>query len=215
MALHHAQLAEAEKDLATGVNIASERLGAVTDVQRRILASADEREVELTDGARTPLLAALACVPLIALALYLANGSPRLPGVAGGSVVAEPTPSPEAEDNLLSGLRARALSSPTNSAAARSAYIALGRAEAGHGDMAAAAAAWTTALSISFDPTLAAATAEALFEGSGRVDAGARELFQKALASAPADAPWRSMVVKRLAEAATGDGGQRALTPAQ
>ena len=81
--------------------------------------------------------------------------------------------------------------------------------------MAAAAAAWTTSLSISFDPTLAAATAEALSEGSGRVDTRARELFQQALASAPADAPWRSMVVKRLAEAPTGDGGQRDLTPAQ
>src|SRR5690348_14758174 len=79
LALHHAQLAEAEKDLATGASVASERLGAVTDVQRRILASVDEREVELTDGARTPLLAALACVPLIALALYLASGSPGLP----------------------------------------------------------------------------------------------------------------------------------------
>ena len=65
LALHQAQLAEAERELAT-VRRASERLGAVTDVQRRILASADEREVELTDGARAPLLAALACVPLIA-----------------------------------------------------------------------------------------------------------------------------------------------------
>jgi cytochrome c-type biogenesis protein CcmH len=215
LALHQAQLAEAERDLATSVNVASEQLGVVTDVQRRILASADEREVELTDGARAPLLAALAFVPLIALALYLASGSPRLPSVAGESVVAEPTLSVEAEDKVLSSLRARAMSSPTNSPAARSAYIALGKVEAGHGDMAAAAAAWTVALSISFDATLAAATAEASSESSGRVDTAARELFQKALASAPADAPWRSMVVKRLAEAATGDGGQRGLSPAQ
>jgi len=215
LALHRAQLLEAERDLAAADGGERDSAGAVVDVQRRMLASADEREAELGDGAKAPLLVGLAAVPLLALALYLANGSPYLPSVAGGAAVAEPTLSPGAERDLLAALRARAVSLPPDSAGARSAYIALGRAEADHGDMSAAAAAWGTALEISFDPTLAAATAEALSEASGRVDARARALFEKALAAAPADAPWRSMVARRLSETGTGDGAQGGPSPAR
>lgn len=201
LTFHRNQLFEVEQNLGTGEIRETERASVVADAQRRLLASAEEAEVRLKDGRRAPLLLALAAVPAIALALYLTNGSPDLPSVPAGAVVAEPTLPPAAEGKRLSELRARARSLPRDSAGARSAYITLGRAEAKRGDMSAAAAAWTTALEIGFDPTLAAATAEALSEGAGHVDARAKALFEKALASAPSDAPWRSMVVKRLAEA--------------
>jgi cytochrome c-type biogenesis protein CcmH len=189
---------------AAGDITETERDGAVIDVPRRFLTSADEREAELRKGTNTSLRVALAGVPAIALTLYLTNGSPNLPSVTGGSLIAEPALPPEAESKLLANLRARATSLPANSAEARSTYIALGRAEADRGDMSAAAAAWNVALTINFDSTLAAATAEALSESVGHVDACAAALFQRALASAPADAPWRPMVIKRLAEAKSG-----------
>jgi cytochrome c-type biogenesis protein CcmH len=208
-------LLEAEQDLAATGGSGDDRAGAAADVQRRMLASVDEREADLRHGTKAPLLATLATVPLVALALYVTNGSPNLPSVAGGSAVAEPVLSPGAEHTLLAAMHARAVSLPPNSAGARSAYIALGRAQAEHGDMSAAAVAWGTALDISFDPTLAAATAEALSEGSGHVGARARELFRKALASAQPDAPWRPMVEKRLSEGAMGDGAENGPVPAR
>lgn len=210
--LNRAQLLEVERDLGPAHLTEADRTGVLADAQRRVLRSADEKEAALNDGTRTPLFIALAVVPAIALALYLTNGSPNLPSVLGGSLVAEPTLPPAAEDKLLAGLRARAVSLPKGSAEARSAYIALGRAEANHGDMSAAAAAWNTALASGFDPTLAAATAEALSEAEGHVDARAKVLFQQALTNAPPDAPWRSMVVRRLAETTAGDDAENSLS---
>jgi cytochrome c-type biogenesis protein CcmH len=210
LALHREQLAELEGSLGADGTGEGEHASAVIDVQRQLLASAGEREEELRRGTKMPLLVALGAVPAIALALYLTNGSPNLPSVPGGSLVAEGAPSPEAVTRMLAKLRDRATSLPANSAEARSAYIALGKAEADQGDMPAAADAWNAALAIHFDPTLAAATAEALSESAGHVDARAAALFQRALASAPANAPWRPMVMRRLAEAkAETDAGSR------
>lgn len=189
---------------AAGDITETERDGAVIDVQRRLLTSADERGAELRKGTKTSLRLALAGVPAIALALYLTNCLPNLPSVTGGSLIAEPALPPKAESKLSGNLRAQATSLPANRAEARSTYIALGRAEADRGDMSAAAAAWNVALTINFDSTLAAATAEALSESVYHVDTRAAALFQRALASAPAGAPWRPMVIKRLAEAKSG-----------
>lgn len=204
LTFHREQLFEVERNLGTAEVNAANRESVVADAQRRLLASAGEAEVTLKEGRRAPLLVALTVVPAIALGLYATNGSPGLPSVTGGAVLAEPTLPPAAEAKQLSELRLRARSLAKDSAEARAAYIALGRAEAERGRMRAAAAAWNTALEISFDPALAAATAEALSEDAGRVDARAQTLFERALANAPSDAPWRSMVVKRLAGAESG-----------
>jgi cytochrome c-type biogenesis protein CcmH len=213
--LHRAQLVEIERDLGTGRIGEAERAGIVADAQRRLLKSEDEHEVVLKDGTRAPLLIALVAVPAIALALYLMNGSPNLPSVTGGSLVAEPALPQASEEKLLAELQARAASLPKDSAEARSAYIALGRAQADHGDMPAAAVAWSAALAIGFDPTLAAATAEAQSEAVGHVDVRAEALFRQALAHAPPDAPWRSMVSRRLAETSPQGGTQNSLAGAQ
>ena len=61
-----------------------------------------------------------------------------------------------------------------------------------------AAKAWQRALANRFDPTLAAETAEAMTEANGHVTPAAAALFRRALAAAPADAPWRGMVERRL-----------------
>ena len=77
----------------------------------------------------------------------------------------------------------------------------LGNAEVSRGRLSAAADAWRTALATRFDPTLAAEAAEAISETEGRVTDEAAGLFRRALAEAPADAPWRPMAQKRLSEA--------------
>ena len=83
-------------------------------------------------------------------------------------------------------------------ARAREGYILLGGAEARLGNMPEAADAWQKALAAKFDPTLAAETAEAMTEATGHVTPAAEALFRRALAAAPADAPWRAMVERRL-----------------
>jgi cytochrome c-type biogenesis protein CcmH len=201
--LHRGQMVEMGWNLEARVITDTEREAAVIDLQRRLLTSEDEHEVELRKGTKTSLHIAPAGVPAIALVLYLTNGSPNLPSVTG-SLIAEPALPPEAGGRLLANLHAQATLLSADSAEARSTYSTLGRVEADRGDMSAAAAAWNVALNINFGSTLAAATAEALSESVGRVDARAVALYKRTLASAPTDAPWQSMVIQRLAEAKTG-----------
>jgi cytochrome c-type biogenesis protein CcmH len=84
-------------------------------------------------------------------------------------------------------------------ATTRQGYVLLGNAEASRGNMPEAAAAWGTALAAHFDPTLAVETAEAMTEAAGHVTDESAALFRRALAEAPADAPWRPMAEKRIA----------------
>ncbi len=76
----------------------------------------------------------------------------------------------------------------------------LGNAEASRGRFQEAADAWRIALTVRFDPTIAAEAAEAITEVNGRVTEEAAVLFRRALAAAPADAPWRPMAERRLSE---------------
>jgi cytochrome c-type biogenesis protein CcmH len=78
--------------------------------------------------------------------------------------------------------------------------VLLGNAEASRGRLQDAADAWRTALAIRFDATVAAQAAEAITEVQGRVTDEAAALFRRALAESPADAAWRPMAEKRLAE---------------
>jgi|SRR5215472_4899531 len=79
IALHRAQLAELDRDLAEGQIAAAEHAAAVVEVQRRLLATAEQREVAIASTARGPLVFALAVVPAVAFGLYLRVGSPGLP----------------------------------------------------------------------------------------------------------------------------------------
>src|SRR5690349_5329016 len=79
IALHRAQLAELERDLAEGRIAPAEHASAVLEVQRRLLAAAQREETPDWRGSRQPLLVALLLVPLIAFGLYVTGGSPFLP----------------------------------------------------------------------------------------------------------------------------------------
>ena len=204
LALHREQLAELDRDLMDGRIGIQAHAAAVLEVQRRMLTSAGESEAAPVTRMKIPLLAILAVLPLIALTLYLTDGSPSLPSIPRNAVVAEPMVGPSARDAVLARLRSRVIVLDPASTEAQSDYITIGRIEADRGNMPAAAAAWNAALRIRFDPTLAAMTAEAFTEADGHVSGQAAALFRQALASAPADAPWRPVAEKRLRENVRG-----------
>jgi cytochrome c-type biogenesis protein CcmH len=199
--LHRAQLAELERDLAEGRILPAEHANAVLEVQRRLLAAAGGIENAPRSGTASPVLIALLVLPVGALALYLAGGSPGLPAEPLADRIAAAKVRDERDAALIAELRHRLSEIDPHSEQARQGYALLGNAEASRGRLKAAADAWQTALAVRFDPTLAAEAGEAISEVNGHVTDDAAALFRRALAEAPADAPWRPMAEKRLTEA--------------
>lgn len=200
LALHRAQLAEIDRDLAESRIAPAEHATALLEVQRRLLSAAEDRDPPATGASRGPLLATLLVVPLVALVLYLLKGVPWLPSIADQPRLAALRDQARQEAALIPMLRERLRTLDPRSDQARQGYRLLGSAEARQGNMAGAADAWRTALGIRFDPTLAVETAEAITESAGSVTVEAAGLFRRALAEAPPDAPWRPMAEKRLAQ---------------
>jgi len=199
LALHRAQLVELDRDLAEGRIAAPEHVTGVLEVQRRILAVAEDREAPTAPAARGPLVVALVMIPVVAFALYIVGGVPWLPSVGDDPRIVAMREQARQEAALIPILRQKLATLDQHSEQARQGYVLLGGAEARRRDMGAAAEAWRTALGIRFDPTLAVETAEAITESQGRVTDEAAGLFRRALAEAPPDAPWRPMAEKRLA----------------
>jgi len=195
LALHRAQLAELDADLAEGRIGAAEHAAATLEVQRRLLA-ADEAEATPTRASRAPLLAALALVPLAAFGLYLIQGVPDMPSAPYEQRQA----AARQEDALINQLRARLAVMDPKDDRTRQGFLLLGNAEAQREHWPAAVDAYRKALALRFDPALAARTAEAITMGAGGVTDDARKLYQQALDTAPKDAPWRGMVEQRLAQ---------------
>jgi cytochrome c-type biogenesis protein CcmH len=201
VALHRAQLAELDRDLAEGRIAASEHANAMLEVQRRLLAAAGGAEDAPQAGSRSPILIALVLVPIGAFALYVVGGYPGLPAQPLAERVAAAQQRAAQEANLIAQLRRRLAGLDPQSEQARQGYVLLGNAEVSRGRLNAAADAWRTALATRFDATLAAEAAEAITESEGRVTDEAASLFRRALAESPSDAPWRPMAQKRLSEA--------------
>jgi cytochrome c-type biogenesis protein CcmH len=201
LALHRAQLADLERDLAEGRLAPAEHAGAALEVQRRMLRAAEGAEPEVASGGGTALAAMLGLIPALALLLYLVGGQPGMPSVPHAELVAAQKQEAERASVLADQLRDRLKALDPKSDMARRGYVMLGELEVGRGDLAAAAAAWRTALAAGFDPMLAARTADALSAAAGKVTPEAAALFRRALAEAPPDAPWRSYAEQRLASA--------------
>lgn len=200
LALHRAQLAELDRDLAEGRIARAEHQGAVLEVERRLLSAAATGEPVSGTAQRGPVWAALAMVPLAAGLLYLTGGSPGLPAAPLKARIAAAEQRARAEAHMVEELRTVLATLDPRSEKAREGYVLLGEAEARLGNMKGAADDWKVALASRFDPTLALEAAEATAEANGRVTAEAAALFRRALAAAPADAPWRKMAEQRLAE---------------
>jgi cytochrome c-type biogenesis protein CcmH len=207
LALHRAQLAELDRDLADGRLLAAEHDAAKLEVQRRLLADAALPDgAEATAGRGFVAIAAL-LIPAAALALYLTTGHPNFPPPDTAAPIAAPTVDPATaakDDALISQLRARLMLMDPHAPQTLRGYEILGNAELSRGHLPEAAAAWQHVLADRFDPTLAVQTAEVLTETNGHVTAESLALFKRALAAAPPDAPWRPMAEKRIAEGAGG-----------
>ena len=200
IALHRAQLAELDRDLAEGRIAAPEHASAVLEVQRRLLAAAGNADAAPGTSSRGPVLVALLLVPIGGLALYLIGGWPGMPSVPLAERIAAERARAAQAAALISQLRRRLGELDPHTEQARQGYILLGNAEATRGRLQEAADAWGVALNTRFDPTIAAEAAEALTEAHGQVTDEAAALFRRALAESPPDAPWRVMAQKRLAE---------------
>jgi len=200
IALHRAQLAELDRDLAEGRIAPAEHAAAVLEVQRRLLAVAGAGEVRAAHASRAPVIAAAVLIPLAALALYLPGGSPNLPAQPLAERLAKAEQRARQASLLVAELRQRLAMLDPKSERAREGYILLGNFEGDRGNLPAAAEAWHKALDVRFDAALAAQTAEAMTRVAGQVTVEAAALFRQALAVAPADAPWRPIAEQRLAE---------------
>jgi cytochrome c-type biogenesis protein CcmH len=198
-----AQLVELDRDLAEGRIAPAEHATAKLEVQRRLLAAAEIAEPETRAGSPVLLAATLVLVPALAVGLYVgSSGRPDLPAAPlAQRVVAQVKDSKEAEA-LITKLRDKLATLDQHSEMARQGYLLLGNAEDSLDHLALAAEAWHRALAIRFDPGLGALTAEAQTRLEGRVSDESAALFRRALAEAPADAPWRAIAEQRLQEAA-------------
>ncbi len=198
LALHRAQLAELDRELAAGRLGAAEHASATLEVQRRMLAAAAADDTAPRRASRAPLLATLMLVPAAALLLYLYGGHPDLPAAPLSARIAAAQLHEQQDDALIARLRAGLARLDPHTDSARKGYVLLGTAEATRGRYAAAAAAWKIALAQRWEPDLAAEAAEAQTRADGRVTPATAAEFRRALAEAPADAPWRKMVEERL-----------------
>jgi cytochrome c-type biogenesis protein CcmH len=210
LALHRAQLVELDRDLAEGRLMASEHAAAKLEVQRRLLADAAMPDGAERGGGRMFVPAMAVVIPAAAAALYLTVGHPGFPPPDSGAGsqqagTAQADSAKAAQDEALVGqLRNRLALMDPHAPKTLEGYEILGNAELKLGHMPEAVAAWQHVLAESFNPTLAMETAELLTEMSGRVTPEALAMFKRALAEAPADAPWRRMAERRIAE---GSGG--------
>jgi cytochrome c-type biogenesis protein CcmH len=111
------QLAEIGRDLSAGLIGASEAEAARVEISRRLLAAADAERAQPssvnTTLRRAVAVIALAGLPLIAVALYLPLGSPRLPDFPLSERAQAPAVS-QPLDNLVAQVEAHLEKNPTD-----------------------------------------------------------------------------------------------------
>jgi cytochrome c-type biogenesis protein CcmH len=206
IALHRAQLAELDRDLADGRLLADEHAAAQLEVQRRLLADAALTETVGRPAGNWTLILTGLVIPVAALVLYLQIGHPDFPP-KDAAQEAHPSMTPaQAEaaakdEALIAQLRDRLQVMDPQNENTQAGYMLLGNAELKRGHLPEAAAAWKQFLAVKFDPTLAVETAEVLTESAGQITPEALALFKRAVAEAPANAPWKPMAQKRISEA--------------
>ena len=199
LALHRTQLAELDRDLAEHRIMPAEHATARLEVQRRLLAVAERPDAATRTGSRAPVIAVALLVPAAALALYLVGGRPGMPSLPPGATAIRQQRATE-EAALVAQLRDRLRPLDPATDGARQGYILLGNIEEARGNDAEAAAAWERALASRFDAGLAVRTVDAMTRVEGSLSVPGAALLRRALAAAPADAPWRAPAEQRLRE---------------
>jgi len=204
LAVYRDQLAEIERDLERGVVSAAEAGAARTEIERRILAAAadDGGEARQAGGGRSPvpfLVAGL--VPAAAAAIYLAMGSPDLPGqpLAARADRAAAIARTQEFETMVARLAARLAETPDDLRG----WVMLGRSYAYLERHADSAESYRRAFQLSGgDPELAAAYGEALtFANDGIVPPPARAAFETVLRARPDDPRARFYIALALEQA--------------
>jgi cytochrome c-type biogenesis protein CcmH len=112
VAVYRDQIAEIERDRAAGVIGTSEAEAARAEVSRRLIAAADaarardERRGETSRGWPSAVAGALVSIPVCAIGLYLAVGSPNLPGEPLQARIARAQSSDQTLESLLTKVEA-------------------------------------------------------------------------------------------------------------
>ena len=198
--LHRAQMVELDRDLADGRIAPAEHASAQLEVQRRLLAAAATPDIAPSRASRTPLVLSLVAIPVLAFALYRIGGRPDLPAAPMSERLAEMRAGRGDEAMMVERLRQAIAGLNPLSEEARRGYVLLGNIQDRLGDLPEAAQAWRTAVTIRFEPGLAARAAEAQTELEHAVSPDSAALFRRALAESPPNAPWRPLAERRLAE---------------
>jgi cytochrome c-type biogenesis protein CcmH len=202
LALHRAQLEELDRDLAENRLLPAEHAAARLEVQRRLLAEADQVEAGARTSSLFPVVLTAALVPAVALVIYAADGgAPDYRQRAAAAAQAQAGASTAEDEAVMARLRASLAKLDPHAESTRQGYLLLGNAELRLGHLPETADAFRHALEIRFDPSLGAETAEVITELESHVTPEAKALFVRALAEAPADVPWRKDAEKRVLEA--------------
>ncbi len=198
MALYRAQLRELERDTAEGRLEGPERTAARLEIERRLLAAADAKEVAVRPGRASAALVLLLAIPVAGGLLYLVRGQPQMPPEPYAKIAARAKQEQAQAEALIARLRARLAALDPHTEQARVGYVLLGNAEATQGDDAAAAAAWRTALAVRFEPNLAVEIVAAVQRAGQPLRPGDVAALRRALAEAPANVPWRAAAAAAL-----------------
>ena len=207
LAIYRDQLAEIERERSTGALSDAEADSARLEIERRILAAADEAKP--ATGESTLLLRLLPpalalAIPLLALALYLGIGHPGLP--AAPFVAGAKPPAEQAIDlpRLVAEARARAAANPEDA----DAQSALGEAltlEAAGTVTPAAAAAFNKAL-VRQPGDARALYYLGLHEAQAGDSAAALKRWRELEARSPPQAPYLAMLRAEIARVARAAG---------
>jgi len=205
LALHRAQLAELDRDLAEGRIMAAEHAAAQLEVQRRLLADAELSEAETGRSGPLAIILTAVLVPAVAVFLYLRDGVPNY-REAAATAQAEAAQQKSAQDmardmEMIGRLRTKLATMDPAAERTREGFVMLGNAELGVGNLPDAADAFRKALAARFEANLGALTAEVITESQGHVTPEAAGLFKRALAEAPPGVKWRKAAEKRVSEA--------------
>ncbi|GBQ10514.1 c-type cytochrome biogenesis protein CcmI [Swaminathania salitolerans] len=198
MTLYRAQLAELERDRATGALPEGEYARARLEIERRLLA-ADSLEEESFDRetrvmSRLGLL--LLALPLCGGALYLVNGHPSLPSQPHHTRDRVVPPGMKALfDRLAHQVDSMTPADPDYVRQA----ILLGQVDEAMGQEDDAIRIYRKALAQRFIPELALQIAELQSKRDGHISPDSLSLYRRALDAAPPDAPWRKAVEARIA----------------
>ncbi|HEX3982614.1 MAG TPA: c-type cytochrome biogenesis protein CcmI [Acidisoma sp.] len=166
LAFYRAQLGEVAEEGSRGRLGGREQAEARLEIERRLLAAGSlaEDRVSARTGFSWRLTALIAVLPILAFIFYLPQGEPLLPAAPLAPRIAAAEARLQQDQAMLALLQSKIATLDPHSEEARHGYILLGKLDADLGDAAGAAAAWSKALAIRFDPKLAqlAAMAEAV-----------------------------------------------------